>query len=88
VAVALGAGFWKWSQFPVPEQTYPPGVEKWIPTICAQCTGGCGILVRVIDGWAVNIAGILSIPSTGEPSAPRELPAFRVFTTLTVSVLL
>ena len=34
-----------------------PGVEKWVPTICGQCMGGCGILVRVIDGWAVNIAG-------------------------------
>jgi len=57
VAVALGAGYWKWSQFPVPEQTNPPGVEKWVPTICAQCMGGCGILVRVVDGWAVNIVG-------------------------------
>jgi anaerobic selenocysteine-containing dehydrogenase len=57
VAVALGGGFWKWSQFPPQENGLEPGVEKWVPTICAQCGGGCGILVRVIDGWAVNIAG-------------------------------
>ena len=57
VAVALGAGFWKWSQFPVPEEGVEPGVERWIPSVCGQCMGGCGILVRMIDGWAVNIAG-------------------------------
>lgn len=56
-AIALGGGFWKWSQFPPAERSNGPGVERWIPTVCGQCTGGCGILVRVIDGWAVNIAG-------------------------------
>ncbi|MFB3884719.1 MAG: molybdopterin-dependent oxidoreductase [Thermodesulfobacteriota bacterium] len=56
-AIALGGGFWKWSQFPVAEKPNPPGVERWVPTICGQCMGGCGILARVIDGWAVNIAG-------------------------------
>jgi len=55
VAIALGGGFWKWSQFPVAENSYGP--ERWIPTVCGQCLGGCGVLVRVIDGWAVNIAG-------------------------------
>ena len=57
VAIALGGGYWKWSQFPVAKNLNAPGVERWIPTICGQCMGGCGILVRVIDGWAVNIAG-------------------------------
>ena len=57
VAIALGGGFWKWSQFPAVEKPNAPGVERWIPTICGQCMGGCGIMVRVIDGWAVNIAG-------------------------------
>ena len=57
VAVALGGGFWKWSQLPTHEEQNEPGVEKWIPTVCAQCMGGCGVLVRTIDGWAVNIAG-------------------------------
>ncbi len=57
VALALGGGFWKWSQLPKMENLNAPGVERWIPTVCGQCMGGCGILVRVIDGWAVNIAG-------------------------------
>jgi anaerobic selenocysteine-containing dehydrogenase len=57
VAIALGGGYWKWSQFPVAEKPNSPGVEKWVPTVCAQCMGGCGVLVRVIDGWAVNIIG-------------------------------
>ena len=55
--MAVGGGFWKWSQLPSVEKLNEPGVEKWIPTICGQCMGGCGILARVIDGWAVNIAG-------------------------------
>ncbi len=57
VALALGGGFWKWSQFPTVENLKAPGVERWVPTICGQCMGGCGILVRMIDGWAVNIIG-------------------------------
>ncbi len=57
VAIALGGGFWRWSQPPPTQEPNEPGVEKWIPTVCGQCQGGCGILVRVIDGWAVNIVG-------------------------------
>jgi anaerobic selenocysteine-containing dehydrogenase len=57
VAIAVGGGFWKWSQFPPIEKPNSPGAEKWVPTICGQCMGGCGTLVRVIDGWAVNVAG-------------------------------
>jgi len=56
-AIALGGGFWKWIQLPPVEKLNAPGVERWIPTVCGQCTGGCGLLVRIIDGWAVNIAG-------------------------------
>ena len=57
VTIALGGGFWKWSQFPPVEKTNAPGGERWVPTVCAQCMGGCGVLVRVIDGWATNIIG-------------------------------
>jgi anaerobic selenocysteine-containing dehydrogenase len=31
--------------------------EEWVPSICQQCPGGCGILVRVVDGNAVKIEG-------------------------------
>jgi anaerobic selenocysteine-containing dehydrogenase len=57
MAIALGGGFWKWYQFPTAEKPNELGLEKWVPTVCAQCMGGCGILVRVIDGRAVNITG-------------------------------
>jgi anaerobic selenocysteine-containing dehydrogenase len=57
LAIALGGGYWKWSQLPAVENLNAPGVERWVPTVCGQCMGGCGILARVIDGWAVNIVG-------------------------------
>jgi anaerobic selenocysteine-containing dehydrogenase len=31
--------------------------ERWIPSVCLQCPGGCGILVRVVEGRAVKIEG-------------------------------
>ncbi|NOY52008.1 MAG: molybdopterin-dependent oxidoreductase [Deltaproteobacteria bacterium] len=34
-----------------------PPEEKWVPTVCRQCQGGCGILVRVIGNRAVKIDG-------------------------------
>lgn len=34
-----------------------PPEEKWIPTVCQQCQGGCGILVRVYGDRAVKIDG-------------------------------
>ncbi|MFQ6038019.1 MAG: molybdopterin-dependent oxidoreductase [Candidatus Aminicenantales bacterium] len=32
-------------------------VERWVPTVCGACSGGCGIRVRVIDGRAVKVEG-------------------------------
>lgn len=32
-------------------------VEEWIPALCQQCPGGCGLSVRVVDGQAVKIEG-------------------------------
>lgn len=32
-------------------------VERWIPSICQACNGGCGILVRMVDDRAVKIEG-------------------------------
>ncbi len=31
--------------------------EQWLPTICLMCPGGCGILVRTINGRAVKVEG-------------------------------
>ena len=55
--MVLGGGIWRLTQSPSSGQGLQPGVEQWVPTVCAQCMGGCGILVRRIDGWAVNIVG-------------------------------
>lgn len=57
VSLALGKTSLKFSQSPHLENSLEQGIEKWIPTVCGQCMGGCGILVRVIDEYAVNIVG-------------------------------
>ena len=31
--------------------------ERWISTSCGQCTAGCGVRVRVVEGRAVRIEG-------------------------------
>lgn len=33
------------------------GEERWVPSTCLQCPGGCGIRVRVYEGRAVKIEG-------------------------------
>jgi anaerobic selenocysteine-containing dehydrogenase len=32
-------------------------IEEWIPSICQQCLGGCGLLVRVVSGRPVGVVG-------------------------------
>lgn len=39
------------------EDQWVPGIEKWIQSVCQACPGGCGILVKVVDGKAVKIEG-------------------------------
>ncbi|MFZ0588949.1 MAG: molybdopterin-dependent oxidoreductase [Bryobacteraceae bacterium] len=34
----------------VPEHEIVPGHEQWHPSICAECSAGCGIIVRVMAG--------------------------------------
>lgn len=41
-----------------PEERWPgPGVETWTNTVCQLCTGGCGLRVRMLDGWPVRVKG-------------------------------
>lgn len=35
----------------------PPGTARWNRSICGQCSGGCELLVRTIDGRAKKIEG-------------------------------
>lgn len=73
VAMAAGGGVWGWSRPARVANDLEPGVEKWIPTICGQCMGGCGLLVRVVDGWAVNIAGNPLHPVNRGTLCPRGI---------------
>lgn len=34
-----------------------PGIESWANSICRLCPGGCGIMVRSVDGLPVGIRG-------------------------------
>lgn len=41
----------------VREGEWTPKDESWIQSVCQACPGGCGILVRVVDGKALKIEG-------------------------------
>lgn len=34
-----------------------PGIETWVNSVCELCPGGCGIRVRLLDGWPVKVLG-------------------------------
>jgi menaquinone reductase, molybdopterin-binding-like subunit len=36
----------------IPEEDLVPGIATWKPSICTLCPGGCGMLVRVMQGEA------------------------------------
>ena len=33
----------------VPEEQIVPGVEEWHPSVCRECSAGCGVIVRVME---------------------------------------
>ena len=33
----------------VPEKQIVPGVEEWHPSVCRECSAGCGTIVRVME---------------------------------------
>jgi len=39
-----------------------PGETAWLPSVCRQCSAGCGIQVRVVDGDAKKIEGLDAHP--------------------------
>ena len=34
----------------VPEHEIAPGEEQWHPSVCSECSAGCGVIVRVMEG--------------------------------------
>lgn len=41
----------------VPEDVPIPGAEDWFPSVCTECAGGCGLLVRMVEGNARKVEG-------------------------------
>ena len=41
----------------IPPEDYSPGIATWYNTACTQCSGGCGISVRIREGRAKKIEG-------------------------------
>ncbi len=62
-----------------------PGVEGWaqgeerlIKSTCLQCEGGCGIIVRVVEGRAVRIKGNPDYPTNQGGLCPKGLNGLQV----------
>jgi len=34
----------------VPEHEIIPGEEQWHPSVCSECSAGCGVIVRIMEG--------------------------------------
>ncbi len=41
----------------LPDDEIVPGVENWYASTCHECTAGCGVLVRIMEGRAKKIEG-------------------------------
>ncbi len=41
----------------LPPTEWENPLEEWIPSICQQCLGGCGLLVRVVSARPVGVIG-------------------------------
>jgi len=44
---------------------------KYVPSVCLQCPGGCGILVKVVNGKAVKIDGLPGHPVNEGKVCPK-----------------
>ncbi len=51
--------------------------ERWITTSCGQCTAGCGVRVRVVEGRAVRIEGNDKNPLNRGGIGPRGLASLQ-----------
>ncbi len=59
-------------------QRVPKGVEKYVPTICQQCPGGCGVLIRKIGERAVKIEANPSHPVSRHGLCPKGMASLQV----------
>ena len=57
---------------PVPgAASWKPGEERFVKSVCLQCAGGCGIVVRVVEGRAVSIKGNPDFPTNQGGLCPK-----------------
>lgn len=63
---------------PASQAGVTPYSEQWISTICLMCPGGCGILVRVVNGRAVKIEGNPLHPINTGKVCPKANAALQV----------
>ncbi len=69
------------------EKPHIPGAEKWyqgeekfLKTACGQCQVNCGIVVRVVEGRAVNVSGNpISAPNRGVVGPKGLTSAFALY---------
>ncbi|MBF84762.1 MAG: hypothetical protein CL489_09905 [Acidobacteria bacterium] len=55
----------------IPEEQFIPGVEEFHATTCFECSGGCGLLARKIDGRLVKVEGNPTHPISQGGSCAR-----------------
>lgn len=60
------------------EAAAPPPEETWVPSVCLQCPGACGIRVRVVDGRAVKIEGNPAHLGSGGRLCPKGQSGLQV----------
>lgn len=54
------------------------GEERFLRSACLQCEGGCGIVVRVVEGRAVRIQGNPDYPTNRGGLCPKGLNGLQV----------
>lgn len=68
-----------WAAVADSEREWPgPGVETWVTSTCQQCPGGCGIRVRLLDGWPVRIEGNPFHPINAGGLCPKGFSGLQV----------
>jgi anaerobic selenocysteine-containing dehydrogenase len=52
--------------------------ERWVPSICQQCPGGCGLLVRTLDGQVAGLRGNPHHPVNRGALCPKAFGALQL----------
>ena len=54
-----------------------PGIETWVNSVCQLCPGGCGLRVRLLDGWPVKVLGNTDHPVNQGGLCPKGTGALQ-----------